>query len=249
MRTRLRRISKQSARILSYILLLAFVAIYIIIGKSLYETYRVRQVGQQLRETRYIIDKEEDWSGGMLDINEDYVGWLSVYGTDVNGPVVQGEDNEEYLRTNIYKEHSMAGVFFMDETVDTDVDGNVMIFGHLMNDGTMFGSLKNFKNKTFFKQNGIVRWDDKHGEHYYRLFAGMVINGAPGNDRFIDLQKWMNEIDPGTSEEMLEELKERAFMFRPNAFREADNKYIFLVTCDYSHDNDRLVLVGERIRG
>ena len=86
-------------------------------------------------------------------------------------------------------------------------------------------------------------------EHYYRLFAGMVINGAPGNDRFIDLQKWMNEIDPETSEEMLEELKDRSFMFRPNAFREADNKYIFLVTCDYSHDNDRLVLVGERIRG
>lgn len=249
MRTKIRRVGKLFAKVLSYILLLAFIGIYAAIGYNLYQSYHVKQIGQQLIETRYVIDEEEDWSRGMLDINEDYVGWLSVYGTDVNGPVVQGENNDEYLRTNIYGEHSTAGVFFMDETVDTDVDGNIMIFGHLMNDGTMFGTLKNFKSKNFFKQNGIVRWDDKRGEHYYRIFAGMVINGAPGNDRFIDLQEYMNEISEEASADMLEEIENRSFLFRPNTFRKADNKYIFLVTCDYSHDNDRLVLVGERIRG
>ena len=182
----------------------------------------------------------------MLAINEDYVGWLTVYGTDVNGPVVQGKDNNEYLRTDIYKEHSEPGTLFVDESVDMDVDGNVIIYGHMMKDGSMFGTLKQYKKKSFFKENRIVRWEDKNGEHYYSIFAAMVINGTPGDERFLDLTQWTNEISEEKATDMLTTLQERSYAFQPNMLRNPDNKYLFLVTCDYSHKNDRLVLVAER---
>ena len=85
--------------------------------------------------------EEKDWSKGMLAINPDYVGWLTVYGTTADGPVVQGEDNNEYLRTNIYGEHATAGTLFMDSIVDMDSGGNLIIYGHHMRDDTMFGEV------------------------------------------------------------------------------------------------------------
>ena len=241
-----RKICKFIAKVISVLLLLAFIALCATLGLKIYEIYHVSETKQQLTEIRQLTKTNEDWSKGMLGINEDYVGWLTVYGTDVNGPVVQGEDNNEYLRTDIYKEHSEAGTMFMDEDIDMDADGNIIIYGHMMKDGSMFGTLKQYKKKSFFKENRIIRWEDKTGEHYYNIFAAMVINGTPGDERFLDLGKWINNISEEESADMLEMLQEKAYAFQPNSMRQADNKYIFLVTCDYSHKNDRLVLVGER---
>ena len=241
-----RKICKFTAKVLSILLLLLFIMICGLMILKIYETYHVTETKQQLTEVRQLTKQEEDWSRGMLGINEDYVGWLTVYGTDVNGPVVQGETNDTYLRTDIYKEHSEAGTMFMDEDIDTDADGNVIIYGHMMKDGSMFGTLKQYKKKSFFKENRIIRWEDKTGEHYYSIFAAMVINGTPGDERFVDLTQWAYNISEEKSADMLKVLEDKSYAFSPNMMRKADNKYIFLVTCDYSHKNDRLVLVGER---
>lgn len=246
MRLTAKRICKFTAQFISVLLFLLFIGLCSLLGVKVYASYHVAQTKQQLIETRLLSTPEKDWSKGMLAINKDYVGWLTVYGTDVNGPVVQGKDNNEYLRTDIYKEHSEPGTLFVDESVDMDVDGNVIIYGHMMKDGSMFGTLKQYKKKSFFKENRIVRWEDKNGEHYYSIFAAMVINGTPGDERFLDLTQWTNGISEEKAADMLTTLQERSYAFQPNMLRNPDNKYLFLVTCDYSHKNDRLVLVAER---
>ena len=246
MLTVLKRITRFTAKILSVLLLFLFVGLFAVTSLKAAETVRVQQIGNQLIETRRLNSNEGDWSNGMLDLNKDYVGWLTVYGTQVNGPVVQGETNDAYLRTDFYGQHSTAGTLFMDSVVDTGVDGNVIIYGHRMKDGTMFGSLKQYKDKEFFKQNSIIRWEDVHGEHYYRIFAGMITSGAASNPRFVNLEQWANCLDDETSKDMLKTIQEKAFVFSPYQFRDPENQYIFLVTCDYTHNNDRLVLVGER---
>lgn len=183
----------------------------------------------------------------MLDINSDYKGWLTIYGTRISEPVVQGETNETYLRTNINGEHAEAGTLFLDETTDLTQDGNLIIYGHKMNDGTMFGTLDKFEDEEFFDNNGTVCWESEKGKEYYQIFALLVLPGYSTAPDFIDLQAWNNVLDEEQTADMLNTIADRASIFRGESFNLEKDKYLFLVTCDYSISNGRLVLVGRRL--
>lgn len=214
------------------------------------QTKETQNLNVQLVEMRQEAETEEDntdWSKGMLDINSDYKGWLTIYGTQISEPVVQGETNETYLRTNINGEHAEAGTLFLDETTDLTQDGNLIIYGHKMNDGTMFGTLDKFEDEEFFDNNGTVCWESEKGKEYYQIFALLVLPGYSTDPNFIDLQAWNNVLDEEQTADMLNTIADRASIFRGESFNLEKDKYIFLVTCDYSINNGRLVLVGRRL--
>lgn len=241
-------------RVVSALLLTAFVAVSGYALYNIYQDYLVRHTQAQLTQmhrlnnagTRSEMQEKGDWSGGMLDINPDYVGWLTIYGTEVDGPVVQGEDNDEYLRTDFYGDYSIGGVFFMDCLVDTEQDGNLMIYGHMMYDETMFGPLRNYRNKDFFQENNVVRWEGENGTTFYKLVAGLILPGTADDTDYIDFRQWLNEQDPETTQRMMEIIEERAYIFQPDPMRNGEEKYMFLMTCT-ANGAKRLLLVGERL--
>ena len=232
--------------------LLALLCFFVFGGAALLrmqQTNSTRQISQQLVLLRKAASAQEDgqtdWSKGMLDVNPDYAGWLTVYGTDIDGAVVQGESNNTYLRTDIYGQYSVSGTLFLDNTVDNTADGNVIIYGHMMQDSTMFGDLKLYKNKDYFTENRYLRWDSQTGERYYELFAGMVISGSANNTEYVNLQQWANTLTETQTAEMLQTIQEQAFLYRDSLL--TGESYIFLVTCDTNRYNTRLVLVGREI--
>ena len=232
--------------------LLALLCFFLFGGAALLrmqQTSSTRQISRQLVLLRKAASTQEDgqadWSKGMLDVNPDYAGWLTVYGTGIDGAVVQGESNNTYLRTDIYGQHSVSGTLFLDETVDSTTDGNVIIYGHMMQDSTMFGGLKLYKDKDYFTENRYLRWDSQTGERYYELFAGMVISGSANNTDYVNLQQWANTLTETQTAEMLQTIQEQAFLYRDSLL--TGDSYIFLVTCDTNRYNTRLVLVGREI--
>ena len=237
-------------RLISIIALLAVLGISYLLFQNAKQTKETQDLNVQLVEMRQEAETEEDntdWSKGMLDINSDYKGWLTIYGTQISEPVVQGETNETYLRTNINGEHAEAGTLFLDETTDLTQDGNLIIYGHKMNDGTMFGTLDKFEDEEFFDNNGTVCWESEKGKEYYQIFALLVLPGYSTAPDFIDLQAWNNVLDEEQTADMLNTFADRASIFRGESFNLEKDKYIFLVTCDYSINNGRLVLVGRRL--
>lgn len=237
-------------RLISIIALLAVLGISYLLFQNAKQTKETQDLNVQLVEMRQEAETEEDntdWSKGMLDINSDYKGWLTIYGTQISEPVVQGETNETYLRTNINGEHAEAGTLFLDETTDLTQDGNLIIYGHKMNDGTMFGTLDKFEDEEFFDNNGTVCWESENGKEYYQIFALLVLPGYSTAPDFIDLQAWNNVLDEEQTADMLNTIADRASIFRGESFNLEKDKYIFLVTCDYSINNGRLVLVGRRL--
>ena len=178
-------------RLISIVALLAVLGISYLLFQNAKQTKETQNLNVQLVEMRQEAETEEDntdWSKGMLDINSDYKGWLTIYGTQISEPVVQGETNETYLRTNINGEHAEAGTLFLDETTDLSQDGNLIIYGHKMNDGTMFGTLDKFEDEEFFDNNGTVCWESEKGKEYYQIFALLVLPGYSTAPDFIDLQ-------------------------------------------------------------
>lgn len=243
---------RKIAEILSKVTLFLFIAFSIGAISKLYGTYKVNKVNDGLRRHKPLstieANENDEWDHPLLLENEDYVGWLTVYGTNADGPVVQGKDNAEYLRTDFYHNKSEAGTLFMDEEVDVkEKDGNRIIYGHMMNDGTMFGTFKKYKDAAFFKENNIVRWEDRYGEHYYRLFAAVLCSGSVANTNYLNIQQWAHHLDEEQTQEMLKTLQDRAFLFQKKPTR-GEGKYIFLVTCEYSQTAGKLVLVGEEVK-
>lgn len=237
-------------RLISIVALLAVLGISYLLFQNAKQTKETQDLNVQLVEMRQEAETEEDntdWSKGMLDINSDYKGWLTIYGTQISEPVVQGETNETYLRTNINGEHAEAGTLFLDETTDLSQDGNLIIYGHKMNDGTMFGTLDKFEDEEFFDNNGTVCWESEKGKEYYQIFALLVLPGYSTAPDFINLQAWNNVLDEEQTADMLNTIADRASIFRGESFNLEKDKYLFLVTCDYSINNGRLVLVGRRL--
>ena len=232
------------AKLLSRLLFIIFCLLCGLVIQTFYETYKVEETKIQLSSIKE--EKKEEWSVELKDINPDYSGWINVWGTKVDYPVVLGKSNEEYLAKDFYGEKSRAGTLFYDETTDLSEIGNRIIYGHKMKDNTMFGTLDRFKDKNFFKDNGYVTLTDINGEHIYRIFAAMVVPGSAESIDFINIQQWNNSLSKAEKEEMLQTIKKRASIYQ-EPFKTADDTFLFLVTCDYTHSDGRLVLVARSI--
>ena len=93
----------------------------------------------------------------LRKINEDIVAWIQIPGIDVDYPVVHGEDNEYYLHHTFQKEANKAGSIFLPYRNRADfTEQRVIIYGHNMKDGSMFGNLKKYQDNAFRKESGTA---------------------------------------------------------------------------------------------
>ena len=189
----------------------------------------------------------------LSGLNEDYLGWLKVYGTQIDLPVVLGADNEYYLNHDFYGEESSCGTLFADCLTQQEdetgmADGNLLIYGHHMRNGSMFGELTSFCEEDFFKKHSLVRWEGKYGVRYYRIFAALVIPGYEDAPDYFPIREYLDKPDEGEQSRLLKELRERAFIWRETSFRE-EERFLFLMTCDYTREDGRLLLCARCIAG
>ena len=90
----------------------------------------------------------------LLAINPDTVAWLTIDGTHIDNPVVQGKDNFEYLDKEFDGDYYTGGTLFLDYMNSHDLsDRYNIIHGHNMAAGAMFGDLEKFLDKDFFTNN------------------------------------------------------------------------------------------------
>ena len=246
--------SRKAAQILSKILLAIFLFLCLLIALNIKQTLDARKTLNNLKMARNAQEiKTDDWSKGMLKLNEDYKGWLTIFGTEVDHPVVQGKNNNEYLRLDFDKKWDIAGTPFMDQECVSPNGGNIVIYGHMMKDGTMFGSLRKYKDIDFFKENMAALWEDESGDHFYKLFAAMIVPGSAQAKGYINLQDFCGHLSEEDTREMLEQVEERSYIYQtPEIIQGSDShlrdNYLFVVTCDYSLRNGRLVLVFREMK-
>ncbi len=112
------------------------------------------------------------------ELNSDTVGFLSIFGTKINYPVVQSKDNVYYLTHSFKKSDSSAGWVFMDYRNDSQNFGkNTIIYAHSNLDKTMFGSLSNVLHADWVnnKENGTVKFANSNGISEWKIFSVYTI--------------------------------------------------------------------------
>ena len=141
----------------------------------------------------------------LLDANPETVGWLSIPGTEVCYPVVQAQDNEKYLHTSFYGEHSGTGAVFMDcGNVVHPLDRNTILYGHNMGQGRtdMFGSLLRYAEKGFYDAHRQIQFDTVWQEHGpWRVFAVVQLDADAAKWDYlkqnfrdeIEFQEWITQ--------------------------------------------------------
>ena len=86
-----------------------------------------------------------------------YYIYMEMGGFVIDYPVVQGADNDYYLRRNMDGEDNISGTLFMDFRNDREtLKGHNIVYGHNMQNGTMFGNLKNYADKKFFYEHDTI---------------------------------------------------------------------------------------------
>ena len=124
-------------------------------------------------ETKYNINFDE-----LKKKNPDTVAYLKVNNTKIDYVVVKGKDNSYYLTHNFDKKYNIAGWVFADYHNKFDGnDKNIVVFGHNMKSGSMFGTLKRaFRSKWYNNpDNRNIVFVTPDGEHIYEIFSMYTI--------------------------------------------------------------------------
>ncbi len=156
--------------------------------------------------------------------NEDVIGWIQIPGTELDYPLLQGEDNDYYLRRTWKGTYSIMGCIFMDYRNDTDLsDFNTIIYGHRMRNNTMFGELKNYKLKAYRDAAPYVYLLDDEGTHKYEIFAAY--------EALVDAKLYTAGLTEETDkQEVLDTAKELS-VWKSGIEPDTDDKILTLVTC------------------
>jgi len=178
----------------------------------------------------------EEWR----QINPDHIfGWLTVFGTNIDYPLLQGTDNQRYVNHNARGEFSMAGAIFLCYRNQRDLtDFNNIIYGHFMERDTKFAEVGNFQHEDYFnaREHGLIFTGEKwYGIEFYSFVE------VDAYDRGIYTQ--MPLTDPELQQAYLDRLEAEAVQWRDVGVT-IEDRIVLLSTCTPISTNGRHVLIG-----
>lgn len=187
-----------------------------------------------------LIREEKEESDNLFEKNIDYREWIKIDNTNINYPILQGQDNEEYLYKDINNEYIVSGSIFMNYLNNGFDDQNTVLFGHNMKNGTMFANLKKYKEEDFFYNNNDIEIELSNGQYLkYKVFSVYItdINDNYTKTSFEDKDEY---------KEFLERIKNKS-IYKSDISVNENDKIITLSTCSYEFDDARLVVTGKLI--
>lgn len=177
----------------------------------------------------------------LHSINPNAVGWIYNQGTTLDYPVVQGDDNEYYLTHMIDGTPNKLGSIFMDQRNKPDFSDDVtVIYGHNMEDGSMFTSLEKYKQQAFFDQHPRIYLRTPGGIMRLELFSGMLIRP----EEFDEFKRNFDSADEKLS--AIRDFKERS-TFKTTLTPDPSDRLLTLVTCVYDFPGARFIVIGRLV--
>lgn len=156
------RLVRRIGQVIDFLILTAIVLITLI---GLYALWDSRQVYASADAANYEVYRpSEDDSLSFEELqaeNSDVIGWLTVYGTGIDYPLVQGTDNFQYVNANAEGSYALSGAIFLDYENHADFSDPVnIIYGHHMSKGEMFGDIEEFADSSYLEAH-------RYGTLYY----------------------------------------------------------------------------------
>lgn len=210
---------------------------------SLWDTYKIYAnsfADEELLKFRPTDDGEDNPTlKDLKKLNPDVKAWIQVPKTNIDYPVVQGQDDMEYINKNVYGEFELSGAIFLSCLNKDDFsDPYNLVYGHNMKNGGMFADVADFTNKEYFEthQKGKLYLTD--ATRKIRFFACMKVTAADAKIYHPDGYRKENLND------LLDYIQANAVQYRDVNVAD-ENSLIALSTCSEAETNGRVVLIGK----
>ena len=171
----------------------------------------------------------------LKTINPEIIGWIRLYDTSIDYPIVQGKDNSKYLIHGYDDEYNASGAIFMDSRNNPWQDDYMVIYGHHMDGLKMFGSLTKYAEKAFFNAHTMGTLYTENKNYRLEVLSYSVINTNTTSIYQLDENKNHH------NDMIRSELMGTAVQF--SDVSSANEKIILLSTCDTNSRYSRDVLL------
>lgn len=180
----------------------------------------------------------------VFEQNDDLIGWISIPGTGIDYPVMQTKDNPDfYLKHAFDKSYSNYGVPYAAENCDADISDNMVLYGHHMNNGSMFSDLCKYEDEDFYKEHKTIYFDTLGGYGEYEVIAAFkTVAYAESGFKYYH---FVNAESEAAFDEYIAKCKELS-LYDTGVSAAYGDKLITLSTCEYSQTNGRMVVVAKK---
>lgn len=229
-----------------------------------YDYFPQYEVADTVPEDRVVVLEPAPMTSRMKEVyalNPDTVGWLKIDGMVIDYPVVQTpRDEQYYLNRDFEGNYSAYGCIIADteDIVGTGTsaknyaDGtrpstNIILHGHNMRNGTMFGSLDNYRNESYMREHSIIKFSSLYEEREYEIcavFLSQVYKRDADVFKYYQFFQANNEYEFNDFYRNIKELS----LYDTGVEASYGDEFITLSVCAYHVDNGRLVVVGKRIK-
>lgn len=246
------KISGCIQRFLNFMISLFLILIFIIAAAYalfvLNDNYRIYSAAENVREDMIKLkpDKEQPDFSRLLSINPDICAWLTMDGTHIDFPILQGETNLTYINRDIYGEFALAGSIFLDSQNAKDFsDSYNLLYGHHMDGGNMFGDLDLYKREEFFQNydTGKLLLPDRSCD---LKVAAVLITGV-SDAHIFQLKNWPSTWEKG----QLDYIKSHALFVREDVIQALEKsehpQLVALTTCTSEFTDARTVVLAQMI--
>ena len=221
---------------------------WLINGEGGAETKVTNIYGQNIRVDRSSLTVLPDYSS-LYAQNPDTAGWLTIPDTGIDYVVVQGSDNDYYLRRDFYGNSDSNGTLFVDYRCDiVNPTTNTIIYGHDMNSGLMFGSLSRYyEDVNFYRSHRTVNFSTIYEHRTYEIVAVCLSEVKYQDD---SSYRYYNFIDAGNEAEwnaFVDNVRDLT-LYPDDLMLVPGDQVLTLSTCDDYKDNGRLFIVARRVR-
>ena len=193
------------------------------------------------------VPEELDEYAGLYAENSDTIGWLKIDGMTIDYVVMQAPDEiNKYLRHDFYGKDSTRGCLFVDEYCDIFNSDNIIIYGHNMKDGSMFGTLDGYADESFYAEQKIIRLDTIYEKHSYEVVAA-ISTSIPAKDE--DVFRYYEYTSSNDEETFLDyaDFIEKNKLYDTGVEINPGDKLLTLSTCAYHTTDGRFVVVARQI--
>ena len=173
----------------------------------------------------------------LLDINHDYICWLSACGDQISYPVVRGRDNAQYLHRTFFGDNSFVGSIFIDYRCYVE-DFFTIIYGHSMKDRTMFRLIADYTNRDMCGKYPYFYIYSAGERQRYVIYAVSNVDAS-------EIPTAIGVPDDSQKAAFIDRLKAGA-LYTVGEAPTVNDKFVSLVTCDVRDDSKRVVVTGVR---
>lgn len=183
----------------------------------------------------------------LYNKNKSLIGWIKIADTNIDYPVMQTSNNDYYLDHNLSQEYDKNGSIFLDKDCDVlKPSTNLIVYGHHMQSGKMFGRLDLYSKESYYKEHPTIEFDTIYEEGTWEVmyvFRSRIYTA----DEIVF--KYYQFIDANSAEEFDSNMRQMSEMslYDTGVTASYGDRLLTLSTCDYTEEDGRFVVVAKKV--